>query len=305
MLGPGGEKALVLYWSLTGSTKKVADSVAEGLRDSGAACAVHDLRTAAPPDVLDFDMVGFGYPVHYYRPPQPVIESIRGLDLTGRSVFSFCLHGTYRGAGLNRARDALLRAGGTEIGAFACHGGGGFYPYMRRGWTFSAGHPDEKDLADARSFGASLVSLHAAVRRGETVPLPARDPRTHPMYAIERLAAHPWLARVFYYRFIRAIPERCTRCGLCARLCPAHAITWARGERPVWGPECMLCLNCVTVCPEAAVVCPIDWALFRPFISWNVKRALRDPLLDRAPVALRRGKAVRLDDPESQPQVRS
>jgi menaquinone-dependent protoporphyrinogen IX oxidase len=106
-------KALILFWSIGGTTKRVARQVAEGLRSAGAQCDLHDLRTGTPEDLASYDLIGVGFPVHYFRPPTVGREAILALgQLNGRSVFAFSLNGTTRGAALNRVRPALARAGG-------------------------------------------------------------------------------------------------------------------------------------------------------------------------------------------------
>lgn len=288
-------RALVLYWSLTGTTRRVAQSIIEGLRDEGVECTLLDQRKEHLPGLSSFDLVGIGFPVHWYRPPTPVSKVIAQLEpLNGRPVFAFSLNGTYRGAALNRARRALIRAGGRELGAFGCHGEGRFYPYARLGALFSPGHPTEEDLDDARAFGRSMARAHHAAEAGETVPatLPL-DPPTHPMYALERFVSGPRLTRLLYSRLFRVDHDRCSRCGRCAKGCPVSNIEWTRGAFPSWGRDCVLCLLCVTNCPEDAVSCPLDWAIFRPFVRWNVNRAWRDPDLEHAEVRFERGRFIR------------
>ena len=289
-------RALVLYWSLTGTTLRVAEQIAEGLRAEGLECVLHDLRGGVPNDAASYDVIGVGFPVHWYRPPTPVSRGIGALGpLAGRSVFVFSLNGSYRGAGLNRARAALARAGGVELGAFACHGEGNFYPYARLGAQFSPGHPTDRDLQEAREFGRGVAIAQHTVQLGGAPPAPRPpDPPTHPMYAFERLMSGPRMTRVLYSRRFRVDPERCARCGTCAKGCPVHNIEWARGELPLWGRDCILCLNCVARCPQEALTCPLDWALFRPFVRWNVAQGLGDPTLEHARVEHRRGKFVRL-----------
>jgi NAD-dependent dihydropyrimidine dehydrogenase PreA subunit len=288
--------ALLLFWSIGGTTKRVAEQIAEGLRSAGAECSLHDLRTGPPGDLASYDLIGVGFPVHYFRPPIVVTEAIASLHaLDGRSVFAFSLNGTTRGAALNRVRSALARAGGAEIGAFAAYGEDNFYPYARQGWLFSPEHPTQGELAAAQAFGAGLVSAHQERRAGGSLPAPrSRDARTHPVHALERLVTGPRLTRRLYSRLFRVDPERCTSCGKCARRCPVHNITWERGSLPSWGRECVLCLDCVTICPEEAVHCPLDWALFRPFMRWNVRHALTDPELDRVAVVHHRGRFERV-----------
>ncbi len=48
---------------------------------------------------------------------------------------------------------------------------------------------------------------------------------------------------------IRRDPNRCTRCGVCEESCGGAATPSEQVRRP----ECVLCMNCRTVCPEAAI----------------------------------------------------
>lgn len=60
----------------------------------------------------------------------------------------------------------------------------------------------------------------------------------------------------FYPLFVHAgqftADERCTGCGLCAKLCPTRAIT-LRGGRPVWEDDCTHCMACIAHCPAEAI----------------------------------------------------
>ncbi len=255
----------------------------------------HDLREDPAPDAREFDIVGIGFPVHWYRMPTPVRDGIAALgDLSGRSVFVFSLNATYRGAGLNRARSALRHAHGREIGVFACRGEGRFLGYTRLGYQFSPGHPDEGELAAAFEFGRGLPASHEAAHAEEPMALAPLDPPTHWMYALERAIVPSWLTRAVYSRFFMLDITRCSRCGKCAHVCPSHNIAWEKGQLPVWGRDCVLCLTCAEVCPEAAVSCPIDWAVARPFLRYNVARAARDPQLEHVRVELKRGRVTRV-----------
>ena len=289
-------KALILFWSIGGTTKRVAEQIVDGLRSAGADCDLHDLRVGVPSGAALYDIVGVGFPVHYFRPPTVVSEAIVALGrLDGRSVFAFSLNGTTRGAALNQARTSLARAGGAEIGVFTSYGEDNYYPYARQGWLFSPGHPTEHELRAAREFGAGLAAAYRQRCVDGTLPIPRpRDAHTHPVHALERLAAGPFLARFLYSRLFRVDPDSCTRCGKCARRCPVRNIAWERGELPAWGRDCVICLNCVATCPEEAVTCPADWVVFRPFISWNVNRARHDPDLEHARVEHRGGRFIRV-----------
>jgi len=48
--------------------------------------------------------------------------------------------------------------------------------------------------------------------------------------------------------------EKCTRCGICFRLCPAQAITWRKKEPArIDKNACIRCMTCISNCPADAI----------------------------------------------------
>jgi ferredoxin len=48
----------------------------------------------------------------------------------------------------------------------------------------------------------------------------------------------------------------CTGCGICTKMCPAHALEWIKSEkriRVIIG-QCIGCEQCTTVCPKGSLV---------------------------------------------------
>ena len=56
-------KALILHWSIFGTTRQIAETIAQGLHDEGVECELRDLRQGVPSDVADYDVIGIGFPV--------------------------------------------------------------------------------------------------------------------------------------------------------------------------------------------------------------------------------------------------
>jgi hypothetical protein len=102
-------KALVMYWSSTGNTKRVADKIDETLREGGVESTL--LRTApdCEVDLFGYDVVFFGAPPYWFSAPRPVFQFImnkmiyhekrgdvlpRAPKVPGRRAVLFC---TYSG----------------------------------------------------------------------------------------------------------------------------------------------------------------------------------------------------------------
>ncbi len=270
-------KCLIVYFSQSGTTAQVAERIATGLRSEGYQVDLCNMNGQQPPNVGDYDLLGIGTPVYYYRPPFNVEDYLNRLpDLGGLPAFAFVMYGTYRFDAGNKIRHALARKGAREVGYFHARGPDLFVGYLKEGYLFSPGHPVEGDLAQSEAFGRGV----AACVGGKSYVRPEDDNPPSMIYRLERFLTGRWFARQVYSRLFRVDKNRCTSCGVCMELCPAGNITEGRGRRPVWGRDCLLCLTCELKCPEEAIASPVSWPLFRPFMIYNTRCTARDPSID-------------------------
>jgi hypothetical protein len=70
-------KALIVYYSKTGNTKKVATAIESGLKNAGLDTTVLMVSEAVNEDYFDYDIVCFGTPVMHGLPPAPVRKLIQ------------------------------------------------------------------------------------------------------------------------------------------------------------------------------------------------------------------------------------
>jgi flavodoxin/ferredoxin len=284
-------KTLIVYFSFGGTTAKVAESIAAGLRSAGQKVELHNIRDGAPKDIEGYDAIGIGTPAYYFRPAFNITEYIRELsDLHGMQAFVFTLYGTYPGATGNDVRKALSSAGAEEIGYFKCRGADFFNGYLREGYLFSPDNPSATELAQAEKFGKTI----AGVMSGRMYLPPPEDPEPPIMYRIERLLSSRWIVNRIYSRLFSVKRERCTACNICVQICPTQNITVDAQGRPVWKKNCLLCVCCEMKCPEEAITSPLSWPLFYPAIIYNVLRASKDPSIPQAKVRFSRGETTRL-----------
>jgi hypothetical protein len=173
-------QTVVLYWSKTGNTQKVAEAITEGLEEAGVGAKALRIEDAAELDWFDYDLVCLGFPSYQWHPPKSVVDylqdrfaSYRGHGrvktgapkLPGRQAFIFC---TYSGphTGIDEAIPA-----GKYAGQFFAHLGftvnesyvvGEFHGSEERSTEGPLGdirgRPDAADLARIRRQVVSLVS---------------------------------------------------------------------------------------------------------------------------------------------------
>lgn len=71
------KKAVVIYWSRTGNTEKVAHSIKEGLEEAGVNVSMMRPEEAGGIDYFDYDLICLGFPSYSWHPPGPVTEFLK------------------------------------------------------------------------------------------------------------------------------------------------------------------------------------------------------------------------------------
>lgn len=65
-------KAVVIYYSRTGTTKKMAEAVVEGAQEAGAEVELLSVEEATPDDLNKADVAVFGSPTYYGHSAGPI-----------------------------------------------------------------------------------------------------------------------------------------------------------------------------------------------------------------------------------------
>jgi len=118
-------KAVVIYWSKSGNTEKVAYAIKEGLIEADVDVTFWRLEEVEEHNFLDYDLYCIGFPSYNWHTPEPVTKYLKkhhmkhvkaGLvkpsspQVPGRHALIFC---TYSGphTGLGEATPAVKYAG--------------------------------------------------------------------------------------------------------------------------------------------------------------------------------------------------
>lgn len=166
-------KVQVIYSSLTGCTKKVANAIFDGIEVEQK--TIHDLKDGAP--VLDGDIILLGYWGISGNPNDEMKEFLKTVQ--GKAVGIFCTLGYYADsaharqtveAGLN-----LVKDNNEVIGTFVCNGsvsqtlidgqgkGGAHIPTEQKEirWEITKNHPTAAECALAAERFNERIRLYS------------------------------------------------------------------------------------------------------------------------------------------------
>jgi len=109
-------RSLIVYFSQTATTARVAEAIAAGLRSAEYQVDLCNMKEQRAPDPGGYDLLGIGSPVYFYRPPFRFRDYLNGLpQLNGLPAFTFVLHGTYRGDTGTVIRHIMAGKGGRVL----------------------------------------------------------------------------------------------------------------------------------------------------------------------------------------------
>ena len=113
-------KGIIIYWSQTGNTRKIAYAIQKGMSELLDRCDIAPIIKGLevnPFDLAKYDVIGLGSAV-VWSPPENVRVLIENLpsSLKGKHIFAFCTHGTYPFDFLPRVARLLTRKGLIVIG---------------------------------------------------------------------------------------------------------------------------------------------------------------------------------------------
>ncbi len=159
-------KALITYYSETGNTEKVARAIYDAIEFNKELKNISDVS-----DWSGYDIVFFGFPVQAHSVPETAAATIAKIP-QGQKIAFFSTHGSLRGGDL--PKQAFEHALGLALklkvlGHFGCRGKVAekiidmlLKSPQHAAWGEEARgairHPDEYDLADAKTFAAQMVA---------------------------------------------------------------------------------------------------------------------------------------------------
>lgn len=259
-------KILIIYFSQTGNTEKIAKTIKTGILKGGNKCDIVPIKKVDINILEKYDIIGLGTPTFFYREPRNVQTFIQNLKETkGKHCFLFCTHGSLIGNTFYYMHEALTKKGFTIIGTFDCYGFSSlqFYPEPMH----TEGHPDEIEFREAEEFGENICEISQKIQKGETSLIPKFE-----------LISKTWWARQSRQATLEALRNvspkfkinegKCTRCLICQENCPTDAVDIEVNPPEIQKEGCIFCWYCEKVCPEGAI--EADWSIMEKIFKSNL-----------------------------------
>ncbi len=235
-------KVKLIYFSPTGTTKKVLESIARGI----AGASVEHLNMTLPDNVEQVipsysnDLVILGAPVYGGRLPAEAINRFKRIQAGNTLAVVVVVYG-------NRDfEDSLLELKdlAIDLGFFPVAGGAfiGEHSFTTADAPIANGRPDSLDVQKAMDFGARIkekISTLQSFGDQRALMIPGRFPYEG---GPRNMAVTP-VSR----------EDTCTVCGTCATVCPTAAISIEASVATEVG-ACIRCCACIKNCPTGARV---------------------------------------------------
>ena len=254
-------KCIVIYFSQTGNTEKVAYAIQAGVKQAAGHCDIAKIKDVNPKGLHDYDLIGIGSAVFGKSLGSMAILLNDLRFVGGKHAFFFCTHGSGT-HGFNffpTAYERAKKSGLVIIGTGDWYGDC-YLLHMPESYP-TAGHPDEIDLKEAEEFGREMVMRSWKIKAGETnlIPPEPKTPEMPKLLEMDRMNLKGTnLERLFdansYSRMLKFHKDKCLnpQCRLCMDNCPVAGIDLSVNP-PILAQPCLSCEFCARLCPTGAL----------------------------------------------------
>lgn len=237
--------ATTIYFSPTGTTKKIINSIVKGLGlvdIKTIDLTLPKIRQATPP-IIDGDIVLIGVPVYAETIPEIAYTFLSNLKGNGQPVVLVGVYGNIGDGIVLNELDSLTQNSGFNVvaaGSFI-----GEHSFSTDDTPIAQNRPNNADLNKAEEFGKSIMKKIQDIKSLDHVSL--KIPKGK-LPLIAKIAPKN-SARIFTKTPYLDM-SKCSRCNICVTLCPMGAID--NDTLKVDASQCLRCFCCVKKCPKKA-----------------------------------------------------
>lgn len=224
---------MIFYFSGTGNSKWVANKIAEKIGDKS-----YDISSLKKiPEVHNEKQLGFIFPIYAWGIPEPLILFAKQLKKVEVFTFGICTCGANAGIALKRLSKIYHLDSSYSI-------------IMPSNYIIGEDIEEESTILkkielaskEMEKISNEIIQNKKVYRVNE-----GTMPRVKSILVNNMFNKFGRTTAPFYVD-----KEKCTKCGLCAKMCPASTIKLIDGN-PVWNTKCYQCLRCINNCPQVAI----------------------------------------------------
>lgn len=234
-----------IYFSPTGTTKKIINSIVKGMGIVNNKIIDLTLPKVREDDVpfIDGDIVLIGVPVYEEKIPEIVYKFLIDLKGNGNPVVLVGVYGNIGdGIVLNELEFVTQKSGFKVVaaGSFV-----GEHSFSTEEIPIAQNRPNNDDLNKAEEFGKSIMEKMKNINSLNDVFLEIPQGKLPLMAKIV-----PKNSARLFTKTPFADMNKCSLCNICVKLCPMSAIDKETLE--IDEEQCLRCFCCVKRCPKKA-----------------------------------------------------
>lgn len=238
--GENAMKSVVYYFTGTGNSLVAARDIAGGMQ-----CELRAIPSALKESTIepDADKIVLVFPVYAWGPPTIVRRFVRKFTtLKGKSVFVVLTYGGTPGGTINILESEISKKGGSIVSSFGLR-------MPDNCITLFKPPSDEKQIDMFEEYISKINNIVKDIDTG------AEGFKSESGMIVNLFSG------LIYKSFLWGLPrsdrkfssdEKCTNCGICAKVCPAWNIKMIDGK-PKWQGHCEQCMACIQWCPAESI----------------------------------------------------
>jgi len=231
----------LLFFSGTGNTKWLVDTLSSSLIEKGAALSVFDLEDDIEFQAKDYDTILLAHPIYGAHVPRLVSDKVQILIQGNISISVISSYAYVNALGYFAEKKALGRSIDSYFNVKMFNNIS--TPKMKLGIK-----KIDKRLSSKPALEKKIEKISTLIIQGKR-----RIQGIGPQLLVGikiRKAFREGLHT--HYQTLGVDPERCTLCGLCVRECPTHSII-EENTAFTFHATCTACMRCYNHCPTQAI----------------------------------------------------
>lgn len=225
----------LIFFSPTGTTKKVANAIADGLNFKQiVSINLNDEDKIEEVEFTKDDMVIIGVPVYAGRVPLMAINRLQKFKANKTKAILVAVYGNrHYDDALLELKNISIELGFSPVAAAVFIGE---HSFSSSEYPIAEGRPNFEDLKMAKNFGKSIKDKGNEIKE---IEVPGNFPyKERP----EKFIVKPKINQ-----------KLCNKCYGCKDICSVNAISILEDQIEINEKLCIYCHACVRFCPESAL----------------------------------------------------